>query len=189
MSELYIGLMSGTSIDGIDAGLVDFGSNTPHLIAFDYCPFPPSFKAQLSELTSNDEPILLKNFGDMDCRMGQLLADSVLAILEKSSLKASAIKAIGSHGHTVYHAPNLSTPFSLQIGDPNIIAQKTGITTVADFRRRDIAARGQGAPLVPAFHSAIFGNPRENRVIVNIGGIANITILPKNNPSAVTGFD
>lgn len=189
MSELYIGLMSGTSVDGIDAGLVDFSETIPHLIDFEYLPFPESFRTKLSKFASNNAPILLKDYGTLDTQLGQLLTNAVHNLLTKTGLQARAITAIGSHGHTVYHAPNLATPFSLQIGDPNIIAQATGITTVADFRRRDIAARGQGAPLVPAFHQAVFGSTEENRVIVNIGGIANITILPRNSPDGVMGFD
>ena len=189
MSEFYIGLMSGTSIDGIDAGLVDFSEVNPRFIDFEYLPFPEQLRIQLSKLASTHEPILLRDYGTLDTQLGYLFANAVHNLLAKAGLSASAITAIGSHGHTVYHAPHLATPFSLQIGDPNIIAQRTGITTVADFRRRDIAAHGQGAPLVPAFHQAIFTNSEENRVIVNIGGIANITVLPKKNPDWVMGFD
>ncbi|MGZ5030764.1 MAG: anhydro-N-acetylmuramic acid kinase, partial [Methylobacter sp.] len=107
----------------------------------------------------------------------------------KTAIPASSIKAIGSHGLTIYHAPEIKFPFSLQIGDPNVIAELTGITTIADFRRRDIAAKGQGAPLVPAFHQAVFQHPDEHRCIVNIGGIANITVLPKHQSAEVIGFD
>lgn len=189
MPELYIGLMSGTSLDGIDAGLVDFSEINPRSIGFEYFPFPELLRIQLSNLTSTDGPILLRDYGVLDTQLGNLFADAVNNLLAKIELPASAITAIGSHGHTVYHAPHLETPFSLQIGDPNIIAQRTGITTVADFRRRDIAAGGQGAPLVPAFHHAAFTSAKENRAIVNIGGIANITILPKNNSDTVLGFD
>jgi len=110
-------------------------------------------------------------------------------LLAKADIPASSINAIGSHGQTIYHAPDIRFPFSLQIGDPNIITELTGITTVADFRRRDIAAKGQGAPLVPAFHQAVFHHPNEHRCIVNIGGIANITVLPKQQSAEVIGFD
>lgn len=189
MSEFYIGLMSGTSIDGIDAGLVDFSEANPRFVDFEYLPFPEQLRTQLAKLASTHEPILLRDYGSLDTQLGYLFADAVHNLLAKTGLPASAITAIGSHGHTVYHAPHLPTPFSLQIGDPNIIAQRTDITTVADFRRRDIAAHGEGAPLVPAFHQAVFNSSEENRVIVNIGGIANITILPKNNPDNVMGFD
>ncbi|MGR9117182.1 MAG: anhydro-N-acetylmuramic acid kinase [Gammaproteobacteria bacterium] len=189
MAELYIGLMSGTSNDGIDAGLVDFSKAIPRFIDFEYLPFPEQIRIQLGRLASTHEPIYLRDYGTLDTQLGQLFATAVQNLLTKTGLSANAITAIGSHGHTIYHAPHLETPFCLQIGDPNIIAQKTGITTVADFRRRDIAAHGQGAPLVPAFHRAVFADAEENRVIVNIGGIANITILPKNNLASAMGFD
>ncbi|PKM10799.1 MAG: anhydro-N-acetylmuramic acid kinase [Gammaproteobacteria bacterium HGW-Gammaproteobacteria-3] len=181
--------MSGTSIDGVDAGLVDFSQAEPRCIAFEYQPFSEPLRTRLSDLTSTDQPVLLKNYGRLDVELGYLFANTVQNLLSKAELPASKITAIGSHGHTVYHAPHLDSPFSLQIGDPNIIAQMTGITTVADFRRRDIAAGGQGAPLVPAFHQAVFSSAEENRVIANIGGIANITILPKNSTDPILGFD
>ena len=189
MPEFYIGLMSGTSIDGIDAGLVDFSKSIPQFIDFLYLPFPEQIRSQLSNIASTQERILLQEYGTLDTQLGHLFANAVLDLLSKTGLPAKAITAIGSHGHTVFHSPNLQTPFCLQIGDPNIIAQATGITTVADFRRRDIAAHGQGAPLVPAFHEAIFASSEENRVVVNIGGIANITVLSKNSSDSVLGFD
>jgi anhydro-N-acetylmuramic acid kinase len=125
----------------------------------------------------------------MDTQLGYLFAETVNSLLAKANIPSTSVKAIGSHGLTIYHAPDLNLPFSLQIGDPNIISEQTGITTVADFRRRDIAAKGQGAPLVPAFHHAVFQSPNENRCIVNIGGIANITVLSKNPSEKVIGFD
>jgi len=188
-SDFYIGLMSGTSIDGIDAALVDFTDKKNHLIAFDYLPFAAEVQQQIKLISQPDTQISLKDYGALDAQLGLLFSQSVKALLKKASLPASSIKAIGSHGQTIYHAPDDQWPFSLQIGDPNIIAEQTGITTIADFRRRDIAAQGQGAPLVPAFHQAVFAHPDENRCIVNIGGIANITVLPKNKSTSVTGFD
>lgn len=189
MADLYIGLMSGTSGDGIDAAVVDFGATQPRLIDFTCLPFPPDIRPELSRLTSTRESISLKDYGTLDSRLGHLFATAVNHLLAQAGLPATAIMAIGSHGHTMYHAPDLQPPFSLQIGDPNIIAQTTGITTVADFRRRDIAAQGQGAPLAPAFHHACFADTEENRVVANIGGIANITALPKNDLKPPTGFD
>jgi len=188
-SDFYIGLMSGTSVDGIDAALVDFTDNKTHLIAFDYLPFAAELQQQIKRISQPDTQISLKDYGALDAQLGLLFSQSVTALLKKASLPAYSIKAIGSHGQTIYHAPDDQWPFSLQIGDPNIIAEQTGITTIADFRRRDIAANGQGAPLVPAFHQAVFARPDENRCIVNIGGIANITVLPKNKSTSVTGFD
>jgi anhydro-N-acetylmuramic acid kinase len=189
MSEFYIGLMSGTSLDGIDAALVDFTEGKAQLVGFEYLPFAAEIQNSIQRLSKADSPVLLKDYGTMDARLGHLFADTVNNLLKKANIPASSVNAIGSHGLTVYHAPDIKFPFSLQIGDPNIIAEKTGITTVADFRRRDIAAKGQGAPLVPAFHKAAFHHPDEHRCIVNIGGIANITVLPKDKNASIIGFD
>lgn len=189
MPEFYIGLMSGTSLDGIDAALVDFADEKARLVEFEYLPFSAEIQNSIQQLSKPDALISLKNYGAMDARLGHLFADIVNTLLAKTDIPASSVKAIGSHGLTLYHAPEIRFPFSLQIGDPNIIAELSGITTVADFRRRDIAAKGQGAPLVPAFHQAVFHQPDEHRCIVNIGGIANITVLPKHQPAEVIGFD
>ena len=190
MSELYIGLMSGTSVDGIDAGLVEFIDEKIQLLAFEYQPFSSSIKQDIQQLSQPDTPILLEQYGSVDTQLGSLFAQATNNLLKKANFSSSDITAIGSHGQTIYHAPDGPSAFSLQIGDPNIIAEKTGITTVADFRRRDIAAKGQGAPLVPAFHQAIFGQifdlSKQNITIVNIGGIANITYLSANK---TIGFD
>jgi anhydro-N-acetylmuramic acid kinase len=189
MSELYVGLMSGTSLDGIDASLIDFENHKTQLIAFDYLPFSSDIRNAIQRLNEPETLISLKDYGALDTRLGHLFAEAVNSLLAKAQVPASSVLAIGSHGQTIYHAPDIQFPFSLQIGDPNIIAEKTGITTVADFRRRDIAVNGQGAPLVPAFHKAVFNHPTEHRCIVNIGGIANITVLPAYQSSKVTGFD
>lgn len=190
MSELYIGLMSGTSIDGIDAGLVEFKDNKIQLIAFEYLPFSDIIRNDIQRLSQPDQAILLKNYGSLDRQLGLLFAEASNKLLNKAHIPSSAVTAIGSHGQTIYHAPEIDSAFSLQIGDPNIIAEKTGITTVADFRRRDIALGGQGAPLVPAFHQAIFSDifdlSEKNICVVNIGGIANITYLSANK---TIGFD
>jgi len=189
MQELYIGLMSGTSLDGIDAALVDFKDSNVKLVGFEYLPFPTDIQSAIQRLSKPDALISLNEYGAMDSRLGHLFANVVNALLAKAAIPASSIKAIGSHGLTIYHAPEIKFPFSLQIGDPNVIAELTDITTIADFRRRDIAAKGQGAPLVPAFHQAVFQHPDEHRCIVNIGGIANITVLPKHLSGDVIGFD
>ncbi len=187
--ELYIGLMSGTSLDGIDAVLVDLSEDKMEVIDFEYLPFASEIQHQLHQLSAPNAQVTLQAFGEMDTALGCLFADTVNALLCKTNFAASHIKAIGSHGQTVYHSPLGQFPFTLQIGDPNCIAQHTRITTVADFRRRDIAAGGQGAPLVPAFHHAVFHSINETRCIVNIGGIANVTVLPAESDSAVMGFD
>jgi len=190
MSELYIGLMSGTSLDGIDAGLVEFDDDKFKLLAFEYLPFSDDIKQDIQYLSQTNSSIRLTKYGVIDTQLGHLFARASNSLLTKSGISKSAITAIGSHGQTIYHAPDLSSSFSLQIGDPNIIAEETGITTVADFRRRDIAAGGQGAPLVPAFHQAIFSQQfdlsKQNITIVNIGGIANITYL---SAGKTIGFD
>ena len=190
MSELYIGLMSGTSLDGIDAGLVEFKNGQIKLLAFEYTPFSNTIKNDIQSLSQVNSPISLEKYGVIDAQLGALFAQACNNLLKNINLSSFDITAIGSHGQTVFHKPETPSAFSLQIGDPNIIAQKTGITTVADFRRRDIAAGGQGAPLVPAFHQAIFKKTfdlsKENVTIVNIGGIANITHL---SSSKAIGFD
>lgn len=188
-SELYIGLMSGTSLDGIDAALVNLSDNRVELVSFEYLPFSIEIQRELQRLSAPNALISLQNYGEMDTRLGDWFSLVVKNLLKKKNLPASAIVAIGSHGQTVYHAPSGRFPFTLQIGDPNCIAQQTGIMTVADFRRRDIAAGGQGAPLVPAFHKAVFHCETETRCIVNIGGIANVTVLPANQHESVIGFD
>jgi anhydro-N-acetylmuramic acid kinase len=188
MSELYLGIMSGTSLDAIDAVVADFTSLPPKLIACHTHPLPDKIRSKIIELhqTGVNE---LERMAQLDIQLGRLFAEAVMLLLEQIPSLPHGIQAIGSHGQTIRHQPAGNPPYTLQIGDPNIIAQLTGITTVADFRRRDIAAGGQGAPLVPAFHAACFHSSDEDRVIVNIGGMANITILPAREKSNVSGFD
>ena len=185
MSEpyLYIGLMSGTSMDGIDAALVDFSSATPSVVKTASINWSPTLKEKLSTVATGG--FLTSNqWGALDSEIGQAFADAAIEV----SQGVKAIAAIGSHGQTVAHQPKGTHGFSVQLGNANIIAEKTGITTEADFRRRDIAAGGQGAPLVPPFHAAFFGNKEKHRVILNIGGIANITSLPSSGNNII-GFD
>ena len=187
MSELYIGLISGTSMDGIDAVLADFSGQQARMLQGHSHAVPADLQADIAALALNRGDI--RQLGLLDHRFGLCLVDAVQALLDKAAVPASDIRAIGSHGQTVYHYPQPPHPFTLQIGDPNLLAQHTGITTVADLRRRDMAAGGQGAPLVPAFHLERFHDPAENRVVLNIGGIANITVLPASRASGVIGFD
>ncbi len=189
MPESYIGLMSGTSIDAIDAVLVDFTEQGAQLKASLSYPIDAGLKARLHRLCRAGAHASVDEYSQLDVNMGRLFADAVKQLLQQAVVDAKQIAAIGSHGQTVYHNPEGDTPTSLQIGDPNIIAEQTGITTVADFRRRDIAAGGQGAPLVPAFHQALLQQDDEARAIVNIGGIANVTLLPAKTDQAVLGFD
>jgi anhydro-N-acetylmuramic acid kinase len=183
--DIYIGLMSGTSLDSIDAVAVVF---TPdfQLIASHTEEIPDQLKDQIRQLMlpGNNEIDLL---GIVDIDLGKLFADAVNNLITDHQLDRSQIRAIGSHGQTIRHRPD--SGFTLQIGDANVIAEQTQITTVADFRRRDMAAGGQGAPLVPAFHEAMFRTHNTDRVLLNIGGMANITYLPKNLTQPVLGFD
>lgn len=186
--ELYIGLISGTSVDCIDAVLVDFSTPQPHFLQTLGFAIPGELKARLYRImTPGDNEI--DRMGVLDQQLGGLFADAVAQLLNNAELPADAIKAVGSHGQTIRHRPpgELEAAFTLQIGDPNVIAERSGITTVADFRRRDMAAGGQGAPLVPAFHRAVFHSPHKDRIILNIGGIANLTLLPREGE--ILGFD
>lgn len=188
MPEYYIGLISGTSMDGIDAALVDLSGRLPVMHAHQTSPIPPKLRERLAAAAVGGK-ITLAQLGDLDVRLGHLFADAALALLEESGIAPEQVLAIGSHGQTVFHRPQGPCPTSIQIGDPNIIAQRTGITAVADLRRRDLAAGGQGAPLVPALHEAIFRRRDHHRVVVNIGGIANITLLPADPRAPISGFD
>ena len=185
----YIGLMSGTSIDGIDAALVSIPLNGRlTLLASHQHPFPAALRNSIQALMLPG-PDEIEREGELDVQLGRLFADAAKTLLAKSGVSASSIRAIGSHGQTIRHRPHAAYPFSRQIGNPSVVAEETGITTVADFRARDLAAGGQGAPLVPAFHQWFFRKPGGNRAIVNIGGIANITWLPATDGGLVLGFD
>jgi len=183
----FIGLMSGTSMDAIDAVLVEFAP-TAKLVAHHSHPIPDGLRNRLTALIGTTQ-FDIREYGSLDVAIGRLFGEAALALLKSAEIGQQQVAAIGSHGQTIFHSPEGDTPFTLQIGDPNSIAQMTGITTVADFRRRDMAAGGQGAPLVPAFHQALFRSNKHNRVILNIGGIANVTLLPRDEARAVTGFD
>jgi anhydro-N-acetylmuramic acid kinase len=186
MAELYIGLMSGTSMNAIDAVLVDLHGQHPQLLQTASHPYSAELRRQLKTLCegTTDE---LEKFARLDTELGRLFAETALAVMEKGGIKASEVVAIGSHGQTVRHYPEHGS--SLQIADPNIIASITGITTVADFRRRDMSLGGQGAPLVPAFHNLLFRQRGRDRAVLNLGGIANLTILPADPQAKVAGFD
>lgn len=181
--------MSGTSMDGVDAALVELdGERLRRVLATYAHPLNAGLRRELLVLNQGATGLALGKLGELDYRVGESFAHAAVGLLRKAGRKADDITAIGSHGQTLFHAPQARYPFSLQIGDPNIIAARTRITTVADFRRRDMAEGGQGAPLVPAFHQALFQSAAENRCIVNIGGIANVTLLPRDG-SPITGFD
>ena len=188
MPGYYIGLMSGTSMDGIDAALVEFGRRQADVVATHNRPYPETLRHALRKAVATpfDQPI--DNIGALDRQVGECFRDAATELLSLGSVAAQDILAIGSHGQTVRHQPDGLRPYTLQIGNPDLIARGTGITTVADFRSADIAAGGQGAPLVPPFHDWLFGRGESGRVILNIGGIANITILGRGD-APVRGFD
>jgi anhydro-N-acetylmuramic acid kinase len=183
---LYVGLISGTSADGIDAALCRF-EPTPRLLAGLTHPWPMALRERIVAAGADARAFDLDAFGHLDVAIGQCFADAVAALLADTGLDAAAVRAIGSHGQTLRHRPHGELPFSLQIGDPSVIAERTGIDTVADFRRADIAAGGQGAPLMPAFHAAMLAIPGHARAVLNLGGIANLTVLDADGH--VTGFD
>jgi anhydro-N-acetylmuramic acid kinase len=184
---IYLGLISGTSMDAIDAALVDFDVAPLRVIATSATPFAPALKRRLSALIDNAGSVALDEVGQIDVELGRAFAQAALELIRSAGLGAGRVTAIGSHGQTLRHRTDLPAPFTWQIGDPNTLAEMTGVTVVADFRRRDVAAGGQGAPLLPVFHDQVFRNDGEDRVIANLGGIANITILSRD--SSVTGFD
>lgn len=186
MVQRYIGLMSGTSMDAVDAALVEL--EPLQLLTTHTVPIPPPLRRQLFALTEH-RTTALEDLGSLDTRLGRLFAETVVELLAKAKTSATEVLAIGSHGQTICHWIYAPDPFTLQLGDPNIIAERTGITTVADFRRRDLAAGGQGAPLAPAFHAAFLRTPHRHRAVLNIGGMANISFLPANVEREVWGFD
>jgi anhydro-N-acetylmuramic acid kinase len=187
MGEYFVGLMSGTSADGIDAVLMEFAP-APRVLATHFTAYPDSVRHKVLQLAAaRYQEDAVDELGGLDAELGQLFAAAALALLDNIPVARAQVRAIGSHGQTVRHRPRASHPFTLQIADPNIIAARTGLTVVADFRRRDVALGGQGAPLLPAFHRVAFADAAEDRVVVNIGGIANITLLPA--AGNVRGFD
>lgn len=186
--DLFIGLMSGTSMDGVDAAVVEFGSHSCKVHASASTPYPDELRGQLLQLSRDPTRCTLDDLGALDQRIGECFRDAARGILERAAVPSTAVTAIGSHGQTIRHQPRALRPFTLQIGDPNIIAAGTGITTVADFRRRDIALGGEGAPLAPAFHQWLFGHEGRRAAVVNIGGIANVTVL-NGATDQVIGFD
>ena len=185
--ELYIGLISGTSLDGIDAVLIAFGDDKPQLQASYTHPWEAKVRARLLPLTQDATPLDLDAFGRLDHAVGNCFAEAALQLMSHAEVDPRTIRAIGSHGQTMRHRPTGPDRFTLQIGDPTIIAERCDIDVVADFRRADMAAGGQGAPLVPLLHAAMLHVPGTTRVVLNLGGIANVTLLHADGQ--VRGFD
>jgi anhydro-N-acetylmuramic acid kinase len=187
-SEIYVGLMSGTSLDGVDVAILEFAEFPPRLLHCNTTPYDTSLRDNLLALCRSQTTSLDKLYC-LDAKLGETYAEVVNSALVDSAIERQEIAAIGCHGQTIRHSPDSSTPYSAQIGDPNRIATLTGITTVADFRRKDIALGGQAAPLAPAFHRFLFRSDEEDRAVINIGGISNITYLPASREQPVLGFD
>ncbi len=181
MSNLYIGLISGTSVDAIDAALVRFDAERLELVGTHAHPWEAKLRQRLNALIESPAPAW-QELGSLHIETGRAFAAATRALLEQCGVDAHEVAAIGHHGQTVHHAPDGPTPFTIQIGDPNTVAAITGITTVADLRGFDMAVGGQGAPLVPIFHDQLLRSADEHRVVVNIGGIANITTLTHDEP-------
>jgi anhydro-N-acetylmuramic acid kinase len=186
VADLYVGVMSGTSLDGADVVLVDLAESGIHLLARRNTLFPSQLRRDLEQIIV-DPVTSSQTLAGLDRQLGHFYADAVLQLLDHAGRNPEEILAIGNHGQTVFHDPDSEYPATLQLGDPSTIAAATGITTVAHFRQLDIAHGGQGAPLACAFHQRFLASPDESRAVVNIGGIANVTLLRPGEP--VLGFD
>jgi anhydro-N-acetylmuramic acid kinase len=183
VAELYLGLISGTSADGIDVALTQFDPS-PRMVAAKTFSYPESLRRRILDLAQGDGHIALDEFASLDIEIARCFADAALSLLKMHGVDAKTVTALGSHGQTVRHRP-----YTMQLGDPNEIAERTGILTIADFRRRDMSAGGQGAPLAPAFHAAMLGQTGVSRVVLNLGGIANITVIAGDAATPLSGFD
>lgn len=182
----YIGVMSGTSLDGIDIVLAMIDQqNVTQRISYSYA-IPTEIKQAVLSINQGQKTTL-EQVGRLDYQLGTLYGQAINQMLQENGMLAEHITAIGCHGQTVWHQPTGDAPFTMQLGDNNRIAALTGITTIGDFRRRDMAYGGQGAPLVPAFHQILLAHPDERRMVLNIGGIANLSLLLPDEP--VRGFD
>jgi anhydro-N-acetylmuramic acid kinase len=186
MARYFLGLISGTSVDGVDAVLCDFGDRECRIAAARTYAYPPAIQSRIEALIGTGEGRLAE-IGAIDIAVGRFFADCALALIGDAGFTPDDVEAIGHHGQTIWHEPDPPEPFSWQLGDPNSIAAITGIDTVADLRRLDMAFGGQGAPIVPAFHAWHFASDLVSRVVLNIGGIANLTLLVPDRE--VSGFD
>jgi anhydro-N-acetylmuramic acid kinase len=175
--KLYLGIMSGTSLDGVDIALCEITADSIKLLASYEHPFPKEFKEEILELIK--KPATLKQIGEMDVKLAELFSSTINLFLENNSISRNDITAIGLHGQTLWHEPNSSYPFSMQLGSGSVVAARCGIDTVTDFRNGDIANGGEGAPFAPAFHAEVFAHLGEGVGVVNIGGMANISYLGK----------
>jgi anhydro-N-acetylmuramic acid kinase len=188
---LAIGLMSGTSMDGIDAVLAEFdpSGRLLGLRATHSHQYPPPLRASLLELARREAGLSLRQLATLDAAVADHFADAALGLLRAAGVGPGAVQAIGSHGQTVFHDTTTQPWSTLQLGDPSRIAARSGLLTVADFRRKDLALGGQGAPLLPVLHHTLFADAKEPRCVLNLGGIGNVTLLPDADPARVRGFD
>ena len=186
MQDYYIGIMSGTSLDGVDISLVAISASHIRPLANAFTPMPEALRMQISQLVQTGQSTL-QSLGELDHRLGALYAECVNHFLQAQHLQPQQIRAIGCHGQTVWHSPTGDAPFTMQLGDMHLLAARTQIDVVADVRRKDMAFGGQGAPLVPAFHQAVFSDPNEAVAVLNIGGISNVSWLIPHEK--VRGFD
>lgn len=188
----YIGLMSGTSLDGVDAALVAIAPDSqPKLVGTHAAPMPETLRSLLLTLC-HAEHVSFAKLAEAEAAFCQLQANAVKALLAQQSMSPDQVSAVGSHGQTIEHAPqghHGGPAYTLQLDNPSLLAELTDCTVVADFRRRDLAAGGQAAPLAPAFHQALFGRQAGEQLILNLGGFANITWLPSDSAKPVVGFD
>lgn len=185
-ADLYLGLISGTSADGIDAALASFADGRVRTLAAQSFDYRAELRRAVLALARTEAQCSLDEIGQLDNAVGHAFADAATALLQQADVDRARIRAIGSHGQTIRHRLDLAEPFTIQVGNPNVIAERTGLTVVADFRRRDVAAGGQGAPLAPGFHAAALAGAAP-QVVLNLGGIANLTWLAPGEP--VIGFD
>ena len=183
--NIFIGLMTGTSADSLDCAAINCKGEEIEILGLRNFDIPKHLKKEILELSIRSE-INESSLSLLDRELGEFFCDSINAFLTLISIDASRVEAIGSHGQTIKHEPKSRNPFSLQIGDPQLVSDNLGITTIGHFRNDDIAAGGQGAPLSPVFHNEVFNNHKENRIIINIGGITNISLL---GDDKLIGFD
>jgi anhydro-N-acetylmuramic acid kinase len=186
MARYFIGMISGTSVDGVDAVVCEFGDRRCDIVQAQTFAYPPAIERRIQALIRTGQG-QLREIGAIDVAVGRFFADCAVAIIRASGIDPNDVEAIGHHGQTIWHEPDPPEPFSWQLGDPNSVAAISGIDTVADFRRLDMACGGQGAPIVPAFHEWLFASDDAVRVVLNVGGIANLTLLAPGRE--VLGFD
>lgn len=185
-ASLYVGVMSGTSVDGIDACLATIDRRHCRERGHVYAPFEPALREHILAVARGSS---LAEAATLDVHLADAYAEAIATLLAETGTEPGRIRAVGSHGQTVLHRPEGPAPTSIQLGDPHRLALRCGIDVVADFRRADIAAGGEGAPLAPAFHAAAFAHPDEYRCVANIGGMGNITLLPPGSDAPAGGFD